>query len=213
MSSGVPVVVNGDEYENIEIRRADEHSGVPITGPHELTDANRNLANLTMSGHMSGNLSDLERQRDSSGYGSESGDMLRELVKNKELMRANRTRKHLSKLSSADSDISEGSTLVSIASDNPNYLMCSELRRQGALIRHHTIRSVASDSETDLPPPLPPVRPLMSACCKNTTTSFLPSLLLSCDHSVLTFMSRLQFALCIQTGVLVRSRGIGLATS
>ena len=32
-------------------------------------------------------LSDLERQRDSSGYGSESGDMLRELVKNKELMK------------------------------------------------------------------------------------------------------------------------------
>ena len=56
---------------------------------------------------------DLDRQY-SSGYGSESGDMLRELVKNKELMLKSVRRNNISKCSSVDSDLSDGSTLVGV---------------------------------------------------------------------------------------------------
>jgi hypothetical protein len=51
--------------------------------------------------------------RDSSGYASESGDMLRELVKNKELLDANR-KKNMNKVGSVDSDVSDSSILVRV---------------------------------------------------------------------------------------------------
>ena len=73
---GSPVVVNGDEYENIELRQntdAPDNPGEPRCPP----DPTRAFSQ---------GVSEIERQRDSSGYGSESGDMLRELVKNKEAM-------------------------------------------------------------------------------------------------------------------------------
>ena len=90
-----------------------------------------------------GNLSDIERQRDSSGYGSESGDMLRELVKNKELMKVSR-KKNLSKLSSADSDISDGSTLVSTTSESVDW---GSGFGKVPRIKHHSLQSVMLASE------------------------------------------------------------------
>ncbi|ELU16417.1 hypothetical protein CAPTEDRAFT_163503 [Capitella teleta] len=76
---------------------------------------NNNTEHCPMQPNAAG-LSDLDRQRDSSGYGSESGDMLRELVKNKELLKKSaRHKNQLSKLSSLDSDISEGSTLMGLS--------------------------------------------------------------------------------------------------
>ncbi|KAK2153965.1 hypothetical protein LSH36_280g00042 [Paralvinella palmiformis] len=150
--SGSPVVVNGDEYENIEIRKAEDLE------THDYAkdiDGNRNLRNAVLTQQSpvgAGNLSDIERQRDSSGYGSESGDMLRELVKNKELMKVSR-KKNLSKLSSADSDISDGSTLVSTTSESVDWglsLECNATRFGKALrIKHHSLHSVVLSSEHD----------------------------------------------------------------
>ena len=174
---GSPVMVNGDEYENIELRPADAvnlpdksvdpsgngHGGAGhapahlhrdvdnnvMHGDHPLMENNRNLI---LSPQQQGSIfgSDHDRTRDSSsGYGSESGDMLRELVKNKELMKTAR-RKNISKFNSMDSDISEGSTLVSTTSDQLEFY-ANDLRR-GARIKHHAIRNVVSDSEMDVPP-------------------------------------------------------------
>lgn len=96
---------------------------------------------------------ELEKPRDlSSGYGSESGDMLRELVKNKELMKLGAGglggKKDLPRYSSVDSDVSEGSTLVSTGSDNADPSVGE--RRKKARINHHTIRSTASDTEVEI---------------------------------------------------------------
>jgi hypothetical protein len=147
------VVVNGDEYENIEIRRVEDCEGLDV---NKDVDSNRNLRNavLTQQSPVGPGtyLSDMERQHDSSGYGSESGDMPRELVKNKELIKVSR-KKNLSKLSSADSDISDGSTLVSTASESfdNGWETQSTGFSKGPRIKHHSIRSVVSDSELDLP--------------------------------------------------------------
>ena len=169
-------MLNGDEYENIELRRPDDVN-LPDTGGGRLTspctdsgrdaqpdvdnnnhanelgsmEANRNLTNVALSSHQQSSLigNDPDRMRDSSsGYGSESGDMLRDMVKNKELMKATARRKNLSKYSSVESDISEGSTLVSTTSDNPE-LFTGDPRRP-TRIKHHAIRNVVSDSEMDV---------------------------------------------------------------
>jgi len=59
---------------------------------------------------------DTERQRDSSsGYTSESGDMLRELVKNKDQIEVPSSKKQPPvKMGSADSEISDTSNLASL---------------------------------------------------------------------------------------------------
>ena len=83
--------------------------------------------------------------------------MLHQLVKNKELIRGRMghgtgQRNQLSKYSSLDSDVSEGSTLVSTQSDSLGELAGGEYGRGGGggrRIKHHIIRSVLSDSEMD----------------------------------------------------------------
>ena len=81
---------------------------VTVTDHHE--SASRRLTSSPLS------LSDAATARDvsgTSGYGSESGDMLREMVKNKDVMIARSGgRGGLQKYSSMESDVSDGSTLV-----------------------------------------------------------------------------------------------------
>jgi hypothetical protein len=147
VSIGPTVIVNGDEFETIELRKATGNNTIVTDAAEPRTlQADGSKALYSPQQPNAALLGDLDRQRDSSGYGSESGDMLRELVKNKELMKTPR-RKNLSKLSSLDSDISEGSTLVSTSSDNLDMLL-AEPRTHG-LIRHHHIRQVNSDSEIE----------------------------------------------------------------
>ena len=143
-------MVNGDEYENIELRRQEDMS--PDSRHKGLDQSDARAMQF-------GGLSDPERggRGDSSGYGSESGDMLREMVKNKELMKTSR-KKNLPKLSSVDSETSEGSTLVSTTSDNVE--LVTRDARKGVRIKHHVIRSVVSDSEVDAVG----VRHLMPCC-------------------------------------------------
>lgn len=138
------MIINGDEFENFELRNAgdvnqpdgssSDGGGLParggVTAAHE---GKRNYDNspaeelrsgqstLSKTGIASlhqaaGFANDLERQRDSSGYASESGDMLRELVKNKDLIESTTTsskKKNLTKMGSVDSDISDSSIMVS----------------------------------------------------------------------------------------------------
>ena len=168
------MIVNGDEFENIELRKASD-----INHPHvrydsrvipqqqtsnridrdvdnndnsktqEFLELSRNIANLAQGHQLSSSDSEKQQQRElSSGYGSESGDMLREMVKNKDLMRPSPRKKELPRYSSIDSDVSEGSTLVSTGSD----ILDTEngSRRRKNRINHHSIRGTMSDTEAEL---------------------------------------------------------------
>lgn len=128
--------MNGDEFENVSETKTSTEA---ITSPLESTDQtieagktassdtvkrdfDNNISednrNLTKTGPPPGSvpptssyINDIERQRDSSGYASESGDMLRELVKNKELLEMSK-KKSITKIGSVDSDISDSSIMV-----------------------------------------------------------------------------------------------------
>jgi len=123
------VIVNGDDFEAIELKTdASLSSDASFCGGNGKRDIDNNISEedttstvsvpppITPSGNLGGGsmmgggiLSD--GARDSSGYASESGDMLRELVKNKELLETNR-KKNLSKVGSVDSDVSDSSIMV-----------------------------------------------------------------------------------------------------
>ena len=123
---GSPVIVNGDEFENIELKHGmDCHQADAIEQSYADVKRdfdNNNSEDNRIAGKMAAGsvpplatgafALDLEKQRDSSGYASESGDMLRELVKNKELMEVTK-KKSLTKTSSMESDISDSSLMVS----------------------------------------------------------------------------------------------------
>ncbi len=113
-------------------------------------ELSRNIANLALGHQLSSSDSEKQQQRElSSGYGSESGgDMLREMVKNKDLMRPSPRKKELPRYSSVDSDASEGSTLVSTGSDILD--MENGSRRRKARINHHAIRGTISDTEAEI---------------------------------------------------------------
>ena len=81
--------------------------------------------------------------------------MLRELVKNKELLKmgaAGTRKKELPRYSSVESDVSDGSTLVSTGSEAGD--MAPGEHRKKARINHHTISRTNtlehSDAELDL---------------------------------------------------------------
>ncbi|XP_067655848.1 MAP kinase-activating death domain protein-like isoform X1 [Haliotis asinina] len=144
--SGSPVIVNGDEFENIEIPVMSDSSGHSensgIGGSNggvsrqtglspQMTDMNRNI------GKTPAQTCDIIVTDTSSSR--EGEDMMHELVKNKELIKTSR----LDKFNSVDSEISEASTLVSTSSDN------NDENRKRSRINHHTIRGAMSDSEME----------------------------------------------------------------
>lgn len=121
-------MVNGDEFKNIDTKASMENPSPHANDAdrsissdaakrdfdNNISEDNRNLSKVTPGGSVlpaGAYIGDLERQRDSSGYASESGDMLRELVKNKELMEMS-GKKTLKKIGSVDSDISDSSIMV-----------------------------------------------------------------------------------------------------
>ena len=133
------MIVNGDEYENIELKQSgsdilSSRSGTAVVvsvagtagGGAVKRDVDNNIsadppplhaAPTSESGMVQS--TDAERQRDSSsGYTSESGDMLRELVKNKDQIEVPR-RKPPVKMGSADSEVSDTSNLASV----PSYML------------------------------------------------------------------------------------------
>ncbi|XP_076450770.1 MAP kinase-activating death domain protein-like [Babylonia areolata] len=185
--SGSPVIVNGDEFENIEItgttpedsvrhpHPADtsipqHHQHHPLNSPYPadsppqssvpqtgvvdrgplslqeqgdplgaITDWNRNVGKpgaIGCSGQSAATCDIIITDADIS---NSSGDMLREMVKNKELLRSRGLDK---KFNSVDSEISEASTLVSTGSDK-------EQEKGRGRISHQPIRSALSDSEME----------------------------------------------------------------
>ncbi|CAH1785563.1 unnamed protein product [Owenia fusiformis] len=123
-SIGSPVLVNGDEYQNIELR-------VPTVPSNNNQPTEPNPLHPSVTIHNS--------------------DILSALVKNKELIDAKR-KELLAKFSSQDSDLSEA-TLVSLASDTLSRDGSESSLRSKARINHHSIRtrSVVSDSELEMP--------------------------------------------------------------
>ena len=130
---GSPVIVNGDEYENIELKQSgsdilSSRSGTAVVvsvagtpgGGAVKRDVDNNISAADPSPPLraaptseSGVVQSTEGQRDSSsGYTSESGDMLRELVKNKDQIEVPH-RKPPVKMGSADSEVSDTSNLAS----------------------------------------------------------------------------------------------------
>jgi len=135
------VIVNGDEFENIELKQsgsagilssrpAAAAAVVLVTGSRQhQRDVDNNIdaaaaapvrappaAGSAVAGAAgAGPPTDAERQRDSSsGYASESGDMLRELVKNKDQIEVPRRKPPPPvKMGSADSEVSDTSNLAS----------------------------------------------------------------------------------------------------
>ena len=130
--AGSPVIVNGDEFENIELKQSgsdilSSRSGTAVVvsvagsaGGAVKRDVDNNIsADLPPPPHAAAASepgvppTDAERQRDSSsGYTSESGDMLRELVKNKDQIEVPRKKPPV-KMGSADSEVSDNSNLAS----------------------------------------------------------------------------------------------------
>jgi len=131
--AGSPVIVNGDEFENIELKQSgsdilSSRSGTAVVvsvagsaGGAVKRDVDNNISADLPPPHAAAASepgvpppTDAERQRDSSsGYTSESGDMLRELVKNKDQIEVPRKKPPV-KMGSADSEVSDNSNLASV---------------------------------------------------------------------------------------------------
>ncbi|XP_070200468.1 MAP kinase-activating death domain protein-like isoform X4 [Littorina saxatilis] len=179
-ASSSPVIVNGDEFQNIEIagltpeeqaRQGRPPDNSPHHNPHQHPNNPHNphshqgmgdqVSSLPYQGDPLGVMPDMNRNIGKPGsmagepvppgascdiiitdadINSSSGDMLRDLVKNKELLRSKTLDK---KFNSVDSEISEASTLVSTGSDR------GEGEKGRCRIAHQSIRGALSDSEMD----------------------------------------------------------------
>ncbi|KAH9495002.1 MAP kinase-activating death domain protein [Bulinus truncatus] len=190
-TSSSPVIVNGDEFENIEITSVSDDGGGSSNEQYENTPHQH--SNITLSKAKDRN--NIHHVPDSGGGGDSSGfmtsadwnknaaskmsvlshqqiqrhqqqtapppvscdivvtdvdpesrahqsqgDMLREMVKNKELIKTGKLDR---KFNSLDSEMSEASTLVSTSSEKEDF----EKKRHR--INHQSIRSALSDSEME----------------------------------------------------------------
>jgi hypothetical protein len=128
-------VFNGDEFENIELKPKDSKGKTSLG---DIRDVDNNRTDLTETQRNFDNLNINKAEM------SEGGDILRELVKNKDLMKG----RHggLPKFSSMDSEMSEASTLMSTGSEVDGG------ERKKSRINHHTIKQGdTSDVETETP--------------------------------------------------------------
>jgi hypothetical protein len=140
--------VNGDEFENIEI----VHNNMSDDNPYKLKgfsgpDLNRNITNSNQKCDIiiTGSTDDRHRNIHQHSLSSPPADrdVMLEMVKNKGLIK---TAKMDERMSSIDSDMSEASTLVSVASDKTGL---DDKSRRRSRINHHSIRGFVSDSETE----------------------------------------------------------------
>ena len=139
------MVVNGDEFQNIELQRVLEANG-PSTGgllSHQHNPRLHHTPTVT-DPHVDPSQPPIPM--------STAGDMLREMVKNKETMiahRGNHLGSDIGRYDSVDSEASDASTLVSTMSDIFDEDTAME-RRKKFFINHHSIRSTTSDTEVQL---------------------------------------------------------------
>lgn len=148
---GSPVIVNGDEFENIEMI----HSNLSNDNPYKLAgyqthhapDMNKNTthANQKCDIIITGSADDHRRAGNaphSMLAPSSDSDVMLEMVKNKGLIK---TAKMDERMSSIDSDMSEASTLVSVASDT-----VQGCYRRLSKINYHSIQGFVSDPATGI---------------------------------------------------------------
>ena len=162
-SIGSPVIINGEEFENIEIPSTSENlpeeefpSNIDTQDAEDRTakwighttedekTQSANQASLISSASESVKSCDIivtgaEPEKRASDNDS---DMLHDLVRNKDLLKARKKTKG----NSVDSEVSEGSTLVSSSSDNPP----EEDWHKKPKPNHHLVRNTMSDSEMEL---------------------------------------------------------------
>ncbi|KAK3590549.1 hypothetical protein CHS0354_023617 [Potamilus streckersoni] len=135
---GSPVIVNGDEYVNIDMvsegelaDRSQGHIALPLTEGGN-SDVNRSTVPSGQKCDIIVTNSEHEASR----------DHMLELVKNKDLIKATLMDR---RINSMDSEISEASTLVSTNSDN----IAEDEARKRSRINHTSIRGFMSDSEME----------------------------------------------------------------
>ncbi|GAB1600655.1 MAP kinase-activating death domain protein-like isoform X7 [Argonauta hians] len=153
-SKGSPVIINGEEFENIEIASAGETNSDDAyrdvdsgeVDEHSESNKSKNVDQITTTESGLENVKSCDivvtgADPDKRSADSES-DILHDLVRNKELLKARK----INKVGSIDSEVSDGSTLVSSSSDN----LPEADRRQKPKGNPHLIRNTMSDSEMEL---------------------------------------------------------------
>lgn len=142
------MIVNGDEFENIEMIHSNLSKDNPYKLPgyptHHSPDMNRNTthANQKCDIIITGSADDHRRAGNAPQCmlsPSSDSDVMLEMVKNKGLIK---TAKMDERMSSIDSDMSEASTLVSVASDTSH-----GSSRRRSKIKHHSIQGFVSATE------------------------------------------------------------------
>ncbi|XP_021369145.1 MAP kinase-activating death domain protein-like isoform X4 [Mizuhopecten yessoensis] len=147
--SGSPVLVNGEEFENIEIQSMSLHQGsvdaghatVITTGRHPLqVDQNQNTAKSNTPNKCDIIITSGTGPSSESVMSSNS-EVMHQMVKNKDLFADNGGKRF-----SVDSENSEASTLMSSSSETVGEDEGQRKKR----INHHSIRSTLSDSEMEM---------------------------------------------------------------
>ncbi|XP_063401019.1 MAP kinase-activating death domain protein-like isoform X5 [Mytilus trossulus] len=136
--SGSPVIVNGEEFENIEIRKIDE--GSSLDSNKQFLDQNRNTPK-SLSVRQQCDI--IVTKTDTSDLKSPT-DVLHHIVRNKEIINSSQG---LDKRCSIDSEVSEANTLISSSSETDG---TDGGRRTKKRINHHSIRGAMSDSEMEM---------------------------------------------------------------
>ncbi|KAJ8299057.1 hypothetical protein KUTeg_023117 [Tegillarca granosa] len=144
---GSPVLVNGEEFENIEIQSLSEMSssggtsgGAVLLTKKPAIDHNRNPTKISTTGGQTCDIIITNTDPESKLDSPIGEDVMRQLVKNKAILENNRDKRL-----SIDSEVSEASTLVSTSSET----IGDETKRKKR-INHHSIRGAMSDSEMEM---------------------------------------------------------------
>ncbi|XP_062621255.1 MAP kinase-activating death domain protein-like isoform X1 [Saccostrea cucullata] len=132
---GSPILVNGEEFQNIEIHTTSE---LRRRQKMVVLDQNRNTAKMSPGHHCDIIVTNSPNEPNS----PTQLDVMRQMVKNKELM----GEINFDKRCSIESEMSEASTLISTSSEN----IGEEEGRRRRRINHHSIRSTLSDSEMEM---------------------------------------------------------------
>lgn len=131
--SGSPVIVNGEEFENIEIRKINDGGSTN----KQIVDQNRNTPK---SLPVQQQCDIIVTKTDTTDLKSPT-DVLHHIVRNKELI----NQQGMDKRCSIDSEVSEANTLISSSSETDG----DGVRRRKR-INHHSIRGAMSDSEMEM---------------------------------------------------------------
>jgi hypothetical protein len=153
------VLVNGDEFEKIDVCKASKET-LQARDP----DATNNNSIIFTTTAPAGDKISV-RVDDDSGVvaeaSQENGEMMRELVRSKELLAGPLPSALNYKRGSVDSDASSESALVSTSTTQSEF--GADYLSPAGIIRHEVIRAAQSDSECDRPVAVKPALKLLQA--------------------------------------------------